>query len=124
MVKKYLLVISKHPPDRWSEEQKKEWDKIEYYPFPKVNPNKRLMELVCFEVSDIVFKVKEFYQYCEKENANGYVSLQGEPSVCYHVYWTLFGDGINFVFPTFERVVVKTDDGRKLRKYKFVMWRY
>ena len=35
MMKK-LLVISNHPVEKWSDEQKEGWDVIEYIPFPNI----------------------------------------------------------------------------------------
>ena len=122
--KKYLLVISNHNPKNWDEAQKVGWDKIDFIPFPNILPDKSRIELMNDEVLQICRMIGEFYSRCDEEGAEGFVNLQGDFTLCYLVYISLYGENVNFVFPTTDRVVRENPEtGEKLSKFQFVMWR-
>ena len=122
-MKKNLLVISNHNPENWDEAQKAGWDKISYIAFPNVPPAKSRTELMNEEVLTICRQIGEFYNQCDNEGAEGFVTLQGEFTLCYLVYYSLFGKNVNFIFPTTERVVEEKSDGTKTSQFQFVIWR-
>jgi hypothetical protein len=115
-----LLVISNHPPEKWEDEQKKGWDKIDYIPFPNVPASWDMKQVIDLATS-LCEKIGEWLN----ENPDGKVCLQGDFSLCWVIYRSI--DDLVFVFPTTERVVEerKTEDGRieKLYHFRFVRWR-
>jgi len=117
---KNLLVISNHTPEKWTEEQKRGWDRIDYIPFPNVPPSADMMEVINI-ATDLCEKIGQWI----RENPEGKVCLQGDFSLCYIVYKSI--DDPIFVFPTTERVVEEkqTEDDRieKLYRFRFVRWR-
>jgi hypothetical protein len=124
---KNLLVISNHAPEKWSEKQKEGWDNIEFVPFPNVAPDMSSQEMIEKLVTPLCGCIGEFYSRCDEESAKGYVSIQGEFSLCKAVFDALHGGDINWVFPTTERKVVETQnpDGTitKTAIFEFVQWR-
>ncbi|MEO0301782.1 MAG: hypothetical protein ABIM98_07415 [candidate division WOR-3 bacterium] len=122
---KKLLVISNHPPEKWEDEQKKGWDKIEFIPFPEVDPN-ATRESVSEMARLFFLQLKSRLD----TDPNLFVCLQGEFTFffefCYYLseYPSLRK---RFVFPTTKRVVEeqKNSDGTvsKVYKFKFVRWR-
>ena len=121
---KKLLVISNHNPQSWDDYQKAGWDRIDFIPFPNVLPDKTKIELMNDEVPQICKIIGEFYNRCDEEGAVGFVNLQGEFTLCYLVYISLYGENVNFVFPTTDRVVQENPEtGEKISKFKFIMWR-
>lgn len=119
---KYLLVISNHNPKTWSEAQKEGWDKIEYYPFPNINPEMSKEEIISTHVTDICEKIGKFYGECDAKKIDGYINLQGESTVVLYVALVLAGEDVKFIFPTTERIV-EEKDGIKTSIFKFVKWR-
>jgi len=124
---KHLLVISNHAPEKWSDKQKEGWDKIEFHPFPNVPADASTEQIILNYATPICQKIGEFYTNCDNENAIGYVSIQGEFSLCKAVFDALHGEDVEFVFPTTERRVVETQnaDGTttKTAIFEFVQWR-
>lgn len=115
-----LLVISNHPPDKWSEEQRSGWDRIDYIPFPDVPPTASFSEVV-----EIATPLAEQIGKWISTNEGGKVCLQGEFTLCYILYRSI--DEPIFTFPTTQRVVeekVKEDGSvEKVATFKFVRWR-
>jgi hypothetical protein len=124
---KRLLVISNHAPEKWSEKQKEGWDKIEFIPFPNVPADMSLADIIGKLTTPICQKIGEFYSRCDEENAKGYVSIQGEFSLCKAVFDALHGEDINWLFPTTERKTIEKvkEDGsvEKISVFEFVQWR-
>jgi hypothetical protein len=124
---KYLLVISNHNPDKWSENQKQGWDRIEFHPFPNIPADISSAEVIENFATPICQKIGEFYSKCDEQGADGYVTIQGEFSLCKAVFDALHGEDVRFVFPTTERKVVETQnpDGTttKTAIFEFVQWR-
>lgn len=115
---KKLLVISNHNPELWSNEQKKGWDKIEYVPFPNIDPKKSIEEIRNSDVPFVIGVIAGFLT--ENSGDDLFVNLQGEFSLCKEVFLAL--PKINFIFPTTERIV-EEKDGKKISIFKFVRWR-
>lgn len=123
---KKLLVISNHPPEKWEDEQKKEWDEIEFIPFPEVDPQASRDEV--FEMARIFFlNVVKPYLDSDKDL---FVCLQGEFTFFFEFCLCLSkypAYAKKFVFPTTRRVVEeqRNSDGSisKVYKFKFVRWR-
>jgi hypothetical protein len=117
---KSLLVISNHPPEKWEKEQKREWDKIDYIPFPNVPPEWDMEKVINLAIP-LCEKIREWVS----KNPEGKVCLQGDFSLCWVIYRSI--DDPIFVFPTTERKVEekKTEDGKveKLYHFHFVRWR-
>ncbi|MEM4134328.1 MAG: hypothetical protein QXV73_03950 [Candidatus Micrarchaeia archaeon] len=115
-----LLVISNHPPERWAEEQKEGWDRIDYIPFPQV-PATASFEQVVEIATPLARAIGEWLS----QNPDGKVCLQGEFTLCYILFRSI--DDYIFVFPTTERVVEERQkaDGstEKIATFKFVRWR-
>ena len=113
-----LLVISNHPPDRWSEEQRKGWDTIDYVPFPNVD--------AMADYDDVLDMAMSLFEQIEMwivDHEDGRVNIQGE--------YTLTGMVVHmaypshhwiFTYPTSNRVV-EEKDGKKISTFKFVRWR-
>jgi len=124
---KCLLVISNHSPDKWDGKQKEGWDKIEFHPFPNVPADASQKQVILEYATPICQKIGEFYANCDKINATGYVSIQGEFSLCKAIFDALHGENVKFVFPTTERKVVETlnPDGTTTKQsiFEFVQWR-
>ena len=119
---KKLLVISNHEPSKWSEKQREGWDDIQYFPFPNVSPQKGVAEIITDEVSKICGEIGRFYSTCDEDGSEGFVTLQGEFTVCKYVFDALHGENVKFIFPTTERKVVEKD-GTKTSIFEFVKWR-
>lgn len=140
---KKLLVMSNHPVNKWSDEQKAGWDEIEYIPFPVVDPNfdregiitlaDQVMKNIKKTLSE---KDKANYKWTAMsddphtnivwlwDNAKSHfcewsISLQGEFSLCNELFQMI---GAHCVFPSTERVV-EEKDGVKTSVFKFVKWR-
>lgn len=128
-----LLVISNHNPVNWSEEQKAGWNKIEYIPFPEVNPtwdrdkvkvlaNELIIKMeqitgyvfgYAFETPHVFMNSNEEWRFC----------IQGEYTLSSELYYR-FGEMKNLlVFPTTRRVVVDNGDGTFAKVFEFVRWR-
>ena len=127
-MKKYLLFISNHDPDKWGENQKAGWDKIVYIPFPEVpaDANWQKVEMIANELKELI---NEFAGDCFKEDAECFVNLQGEFSLCYILYEKFFGnDYLKFAFPTTERRVIEkvSPEGVTIKTavFEFKRWRY
>lgn len=119
---KRLLVVSNHDPSKWTEDQRKGWDEIVYYPFPNVDPHKGTNQIIADEVSKICDEIRKFYSSCG-DKMQGFVTLQGEFTVCYYVFKSLaHEEDVKFIFPTTERKAVETD-GIKTSVFEFVKWR-
>lgn len=118
---KNLLVISNHPPEKWEDEQKRGWDKIDYVPFPNIPPSCSMEEVYKSFAIPLAGKIGEWM----RENPEGKVCLQGDFSLCYAIWRSI--EDLIFTFPTTERVVEerKLEDGRieKTYHFKFVRWR-
>lgn len=125
-MKKNLLVISNHTPEKWGESQRTGWDKIEYLPFPNVSANATSFDVVNI-ATDICGKIGEFYKYCDEQNVEGFVTIQGEFSLCKAVFDALHGENIRWIFPTTERRTIEKvkEDGtvEKTAVFEFVQWR-
>lgn len=119
---KKLLVISNHEPSKWSDGQREGWDDIQYYPFPNVSPQKETAEIIADEVSKICGEIGRFYSTCDGDKSEGFVTLQGEFTVCFYVFKSLQDEDVKFIFPTTERKVVEKD-GAKTSIFEFVKWR-
>ena len=116
--KRSLLVISNHPPEKWSDEQKKGWDMIDYIPFPNVPPAFSFGEVVKMSIP-ILEKIGEW----KKKHESGKISVQGEFTLTSILMSAIRRrSGWVFTFPTTERVV-EEEDGKKTSTFKFVRWR-
>ena len=117
-----LLVISNHPPEKWSDEQRARWDSIDYIPFPNV-PAEIGMEEVIELAIPIIGQIREW----KTTHSDGNVSIQGEFSLASHLITTMEREyGWCLTFPTSERrVVEEVKDGKTVKKsvYHFVRWR-
>lgn len=132
-MKKRLLVISNHPPEKWGEDQKKGWDEIIYHPFPQVDPAGDL-EQPLLEIRNVVYQ--------NKGEGTLYLCCQGDFSLTARVvkewaYANAYFDGywlrdplwedVVLVFPTTQRVAEEKflEDGKveKISVFKFVRWR-
>lgn len=123
---KKLLVISNHAPEKWGESQRAGWDEISYIPFPNVPANMDTAGVIEL-ATQLCGKIGEFYNRCDGQNAEGYITIQGEFSLCKAVFDALYGEDVKFVFPTTERKAVETlnPDGTttKTAIFEFVRWR-
>ena len=121
--KEDLLLVSNHPPERWGEEQKEEWNVIDYIPFPNVPPQASFRDVI--ELSIPLFKkMKEW----KSNHIHGKFSIQGE----FTLTSILISDcnkkyGWYLTFPTTERKIIeKTNkDGSSTKStiFKFERWR-
>lgn len=118
-----LVVISNHPVDNWSAEQKKGWDKIIYVPFPNVPPEADEVE-VRDMAADLLQKNEEDIV------ASGNVSIQGEFSFTItfiDMVRKQYGTKISFWVPTTKRVVLEkvtpSGETKKESIFSFVRWR-
>ncbi len=123
---KKLLVISNHAPEKWSESQKEGWDSIEYIPFPNIPAESTSAEVIEQYAIPLCGKIGEFYGECDEKGAEGYVTIQGEFSLCKAIFDSLHGE-VKFIFPTTERKVVEitNPDGSvtKTATFEFIRWR-
>ena len=116
--KSNLLVISNHPPEKWSDEQKKGWDTIDYIPFPNVPPTFSFQEVTEMSVS-LLEKIGAW----KNEHKEGKISVQGEFTLSSILMSAIQRhDGWVFTFPTTNRAV-EEKDGKKTSTFKFVRWR-
>ena len=116
--KNELLVISNHPPEKWSEEQKKGWDIIDFIPFPNVPPDYSFDE-----VTEMCLHVLLNAEKWLDNHKDGKISIQGEftlTSILLHEINMYYG--WIFTFPTTERIM-EEKDGIKTSTFKFVRWR-
>jgi len=129
---KILVNCSNHPSTKWSEEQRKGWDKIVDVPFPNVDPkwdtkDKPFLETVNRLKEEILTAFEDARP--TGTDAEEYLMLQGEFSICYTLFTerTTTFRGIRFVVPTTERVTQEEmlPDGtvRKTQVFQFVRWR-
>lgn len=124
---KYLINLSNHKSNSWSEDQKEGWLQIFDIPFPNISP-----QATTEEVAELVEKYFEKINDLAYENIpeddDVYVMLQGEFTFCYLLYEVLKMHGYIVVVPTTERIVEERvkDDGtiEKTSIFKFVQWRY
>jgi len=139
---KKLLVISNHPVEKWSDEQKEGWDIIEYIPFPNVSPQLgrqaakdaaiSLLDTIRARIENIegvsLYRFREYdgdynlamwWETVEHVPSDWKLSIQGEFSLCNELFQRV---GEHCVFPTTERVV-EEKDGVKTSTFKFVRWR-
>ena len=118
MSEKDLLVVSNHPPEKWSDEQKKGWDTIDHIPFPNVPPTFSWEDVFTLSIP-ILNKMQEW----KTKHREGKISIQGEATLVSIVLDVMKNvDRHCFVFPTTERVV-EEKDGKKISTFKFVRWR-
>ena len=119
-MKRKLLVISNHSPEKWGNEQKRGWEGIEYIPFPNIPAEAGIGEVIDIAIP-LCQKIGEWL----RNNPTGKVNLQGESSLCCVVYRSI--DDITFIFPTTARVAKEKihPDGRveKVTTFQFVRWR-
>ena len=109
-----LLVISNHPPDKWSDDQKQGWDVIDYIPFPNITASLS-KDAVIDLADDLICQIaQDFPEHT--------VTIQGEYSLTCSVISRLSNAGREPIFPTTERVV-EEKDGVKTSTFKFVQWR-
>ena len=137
MSKKYLFVVSNHPVDKWSAEQKAGWDDITHLPFPNVPPEwdreqvKRLaVYYVKMLISHIQMKVGEEViltgnQILGKKSRKDYsemisISVQGEFTFTCEMVKLL---NYPVIFPTTERIAEEVSPGVKRQVFKFSRWR-
>lgn len=118
-----LLVVSNHPPEKWEEAQKVGWDRIDYIPFPNIDPRADRVE-----INEIAEKlIEKIKKWLFKNYNHGKLCLQGEFTLCYIIFNKLHTWNDIFVFPTTERVVEEKllPDGsiEKVSKFRFVRWR-
>jgi len=108
---KVLLVISSVHPKTWTEEQKKEFDRIEYIEFPTINPESDAWDLARDEVQIIQGWIEDFINRTEEDTP--YIYINGDGLVCYEIFMAYRDDYLrmNFTFPSFD------ENG------KFVRWR-
>jgi len=111
---KKLLVISNHPVDKWSDEQKAGWDVIDYIPFPNISPT--------MSKNDVIDIADDLVERISQEFPEHTVTIQGEFSLTCAVVSRLSNSGKEPVFPTTERKVVEKD-GMKTSIFEFVKWR-
>jgi hypothetical protein len=117
---KKLINISNHPSSSWSAEQKAGWDEIVDVPFPAVPPEWDTHQVVNLAV-ELAEKVGELAtDLPEGEIPN--VMVVGDFSLSAVLYQSMAGVW-RFWFPTSERLVEETGDGRKVITFRFVRWR-
>jgi hypothetical protein len=129
---KILVNCSNHPNSQWSEEQKAGWDKIVDVPFPQVNPHWDTNDKDFLKILDeLRIAIHNAFENARPAgvDADEYLMLQGEFSVCYSLFkerLTTFR-GVKFVIPTTERVtheeVLPDGTVKKIQNFKFVRWR-
>lgn len=130
---KVLVNCSNHPSERWSKEQRENWDCIIDVPFPDVpaylDTNDRKYQEILIDTKCKIIKAFKNALVPEKTDFQKYLMLQGEFSLCYKLFQLkhIDFDGVIFVVPTTERVVeeVTKPDGttEKRTLFKFVRWR-
>jgi hypothetical protein len=119
---KILINISNHPSARWSEEQKRGWDRIIDIPFPPISPEwgEETVHQMSYDIREQVEKIKA-------EVGIPFVMVQGEFSLCYLLYEKLRNSGYKIAIPTTARQVVEESqpDGSVVKKniFRFVRWR-
>lgn len=124
---KRLLVISNRNPNNWNKKQKVGWSSIEYCKFPDVSLYASKVDIIIGEVAEICNVIRNFLDDCNKNGDKGYITLQGENSVCYYVFNVLSKEKINFVFPVIEKKIIekklKNGSVKKTTIFNFVRWR-
>lgn len=128
MEKKKLLVnLSNHSSDKWSAEQKSEWDKIIDIPFPNIPLEADVCEVVAKYVTPIAEQLGKIVRDYEDE-FNLYLCLLGEYTFCYALLLKIYEYGdYMYVIPTTARIVEEkiNDDGttEKISIFKFIRLR-
>jgi len=131
--KKILVNCSNHPSVRWSEEQRAGWDVIVDVPFPDVKPHWDTLDKGYLDtLANLRGAILTAFENARQTgDAEEYLMLQGEFSVCYSLFkerYTTFS-GVRFVVPTTVRLSVIPEetlpDGtvRKTQVFRFVRWR-
>jgi hypothetical protein len=119
---KILINISNHPSARWSEEQKKGWDRIIDIPFPQISP-----EWGEETVHQMSYDIREQVEKMKAEVGIPFVMMQGEFSLCYLLYEKLRNSGYKIAIPTTSREVIEETlpSGEVVKRsvFKFVRWR-
>jgi hypothetical protein len=124
---KKLLVVSNHPPEKWSPEQRAGWDEIQYIPFPNVPATATRKEVQ--KMADKLEREIDSIINLDPDDRTTWgiwkVSIQGESCLCAELIMKFAPEDI--VFPTTERVSVEIDKGsgiiEKTVQFKFVRWR-
>lgn len=124
-MKKLLINISNHPSNKWTEEQKADFDEIIDIPAPQIPPD--------MSAGDVSYVVDTFMSrfdrvYFSNKDCKKYLCLLGEYTFCYLFLYKLISCGYIFslAIPTTERVVEEkqTPEGVvKTSVFKFVRWR-
>ena len=130
---KVLVNCSNHPSNRWSAEQKENWDIITDVPFPEVpaylDTLDRKYQEILADTRHRILKAFDSVTFPPDVEVQKFLMLQGEFSLCYKLFAERYYsfDEIVFVIPTTERVAeeVTKPDGTTEKKttFKFVRWR-
>lgn len=123
-----LFVISNHPPEKWSDEQKAGISHIDFTPMPNIPAHYTAMQVHKEFTHPQIDRLEKMRRKAKSAGKILHVSIQGE--------WTYVGGiihyfadkiRIHFWTPTTERVVkeVQNTDGSvtKVSEFKFVRWR-
>jgi hypothetical protein len=122
-MEKILINISNHPSAKWSEEQKKGWDRILDIPFPQISPEwgEETVHQMSYDIREQVEGIKI------EQGTRPFIMLQGEFSLCYLLYEKLRNGGYKIAIPTTSREVIEetTSTGEVVKKsiFRFVRWR-
>ena len=117
---KILCVVSNHPPDTWTDEQKQGWDDFIYVPFPEILPQftREEVEETAEMFANAIFS--NLFYYC----------IQGEYLFTFLLSLKLVQKGISpdrFVYPVSERKekeeVLPDGTVKKTQYFKFIKWR-
>ena len=118
-----LLNLSNHPVKNWSENQKKEAEKlygeIKDLPFPKINPKadeKEILKKAKLYKDEILTVIKS------SNNKNNAVHIMGEMTFTFALVKKLLENNIVCVASTTERNAIETD-GKKISEFKFIKFR-
>lgn len=128
---KILVNISNHPSERWCESQRMGWDKILDVPFPEIDPNWDVNEVIHGPVTEIMLRLGEIARdYAGNEL---YLHIAGEWTTVYLVLEVLreaaqFGEDWRLVWPASSRKVEEAVDpvsGATVKRavFEFVRWR-
>jgi hypothetical protein len=123
-----LYVISNHPPEKWSDEQKAGIPNIDYTPMPNIPASYSSMEVHKEFINPHIDRLEKMRRKAKSAGKILHISIQGE--------WTFVGNivryfadkiRIQFWTPTTERVVkeVQNPDSSitKVSEFRFVRWR-
>jgi hypothetical protein len=131
-MKKVLVNCSNHSSVLWSEAQRGGWDIIVDVPFPDVKPHWDTLDPGYLDtLADLRKAIIMAFEDARQagEDAEEYLMLQGEFSVCYSLFKErdVTFPRVRFVVPTTERVSVEETlpDGttKKTQVFRFVRWR-